>query len=118
MPAVKTTGALAGNAPIGPSRPLRQVYPVLPGVKPPFIPTNRNTRDGRGMIVPVTAAADTPVLVTHNLGRIPQSIEAISNDGGTAQNPAMTLAAGVAPTRTQATIQGNQTMTNCLVRFE
>jgi hypothetical protein len=111
--------ARPAKAPVGPSAPLKQVYPVLPGITAPYISTTRNTRDGRGVIVPVTASQSTAILVTHNLGRIPQSIQAIQNNGGQFLNPGMILSAGgIQPTRTQATIEGNQQMINCLVRFE
>jgi hypothetical protein len=118
------TKMLPGNSkpPIGPSSPLRQVYPVLTGVTSPFISFARNTRDGRGVIVPVgvtdPVAVGEPVTVTHNLGRVPQRIVALQNDGGAAENPQMTLASGTAPTRTQATISADIIMTNCLVRLE
>ena len=108
-------GNLPFGSPVGPSAPLRQVYPVLPGISSPVISVKRPTRYGRGVIVPVTAPAATPVLITHNLGRVPSGITALSNDGGQVQNPALTLAAGTLPTRTQATISGDQVMTNCLV---
>jgi hypothetical protein len=115
---------LPGNTkpPVGPSAPLRQVYPVLTGITSPFISMARNTRDGRGVIVPVGVTAPVAVgeavTVTHNLGRIPQRIVALQNDGGATENPQMALASGVAATRTQATISANVIMTNCLVRLE
>lgn len=112
------TGGNAAALPSGPSFPNRFMYPLIPSVSTPFISTTRNTRVGRGIVVPVTAQAGTATLITHGLGRIPQRIQAFLNDGGALVNPAMTLAAGVPPTRMQAMILGNFNMVNCLVYLE
>lgn len=67
------------KTPAGPSGPLQQVYNQLPFVTSPFIRTDRNTRMGRGMVVPVTVAANTPIVIKHNLGRLMQGALAIAN---------------------------------------
>lgn len=85
---------------------------LVPFVLPSVIPTNRNTKCGRGVIVPVTATAGTPVVITHNLGRLVQGLIAINN--GTAYTPRLAMPAGTRTT-TQQTIQGDVNMTSCLV---
>jgi hypothetical protein len=67
---------------MGPSLPNRQSYPIFAwGAVNPITPQTANTRCGRGMIVniPQNCAANTPYIVTHNLGRIPQALIMISN---------------------------------------
>jgi hypothetical protein len=108
--------AVSVTNPVGPSAPLRQVYPVLEGVIPPVIPTTRNTRDGRGMIVPVTVVANTPITVTHNLGRLVQGFVPLINDAGAAFTPKLMFGAGP-HSNTQVTVVGDTDMTNCLIRF-
>lgn len=107
------------NMPVGPSGPLRQVYPVVPTFTAAFLNTQRNMRDGRGVIVPVGVSAPvthgTPVLVTHNLGRIPSGVVGIVNNGGATEPPLLTM---TGQTRISATITGDKDMTNCFVRFE
>lgn len=109
----------ARTVPVGPSGPNRQVYPVVPVFTRPFYNVNRNMRDGRGIIVPVGVSAPVPptvpVTVQHNLGRIPQTVEAKINNGGATEAPRLTMTGA---TRVSATINGDQTMTNCFVRFE
>lgn len=114
------------GSPPGPTAPLRQAYPIIPFVQitpglsviTPFN-YNRNTRSGRGIFVPVTVAANTPITVTHNLGRIPQGVTAVINNMGLYTNPDIALAPNpsLLPTRQQATIEGNTAMFNCLVWF-
>jgi hypothetical protein len=111
----RPTGVAVTN-PVGPSAPLRQVYPVLEGVIPPVIPTTRNTRDGRGMIVPVSGAANTPITVTHNLGRLVQGFVPLINNAGATFNPKLMFGAGP-NSNTQVTIVGSEILTNCLIRF-
>lgn len=105
--------------PVGPSGPNRQVYPVVPVFNRPFYSIYRNMRDGRGVICPVGVTApvpfSAPVTVQHKLGRIPQTVEAKINNGGSTIPPRLTMTGA---TRTSATITGDQTMTNCFVRFE
>lgn len=87
-----------------------------PWVTSPFISTSRNTRNGRGMIVPVTAAANTPVTVTHNLGRLVQGMLAVLNNAGATFTPKLMFAAGTR-SASQQTIEADTAMTNCLVWF-
>lgn len=93
----------------------QDILPLVPFVLPPVISTTRNTKCGRGVIVPVTVAANTQITVTHNLGRKVQGMLALINDGGLALPPKLYF--GVAPTSTasQQSIEGDTTMTNCLV---
>lgn len=67
------------KAPAGPSEPLRQVYNQLPFVAAPFIRKDRNTKMARGIIVPVTVAANTNYTMTHNLGRAIQGMICVLN---------------------------------------
>lgn len=114
-----TMATATANLPVGPSGPLRQVYPVVPLFTRAYLNVYRNMRDGRGIVVPVGVTAPvvtgTPVTVQHNLGRIPQRIESKVNNGGATFPPRLTMTGA---TRTQATIIGDETMTNCFVRFE
>lgn len=64
---------------VGPSKPLEQVYNQLPFVNAPFILQTRNTKMARGMIVPVTVAANTNITITHNLGRQIQGMICVLN---------------------------------------
>ncbi|MDE2104445.1 MAG: hypothetical protein KGL39_44835 [Patescibacteria group bacterium] len=95
-----------------------ELLALTPFVLPPIIPTNKNANCGAGMIVPVTAAASTPVKVTHGLGRKVQGMIVLANNAGANLTPRLqwgtTLAGGVS-TIQQVTIQGDEAMTNCLV---
>lgn len=104
-----------GSAPVGPSGPLQQVYPVTDSFAAPFYSLTRNTRDGRGVVVPVTAPAGTFVTITHNLGRIVQGARALNNNQGQSPLPILQLGTG---SRTQQTIWANTPLINCLVRVE
>lgn len=97
-----------------PSLPLRPPYNQAPFVTEPFISTTRNTRNGRGMFVPVTAVANTPITITHNLGRIVQGMIAVLNNGGADFTPALRFAAGE-HSNTKQTIEADAAMTNCLI---
>ncbi len=70
------------------------------------------------MIVPVTAAANTPVTIVHGLGRKVQAVWCISNNDGAALTPRLqwgtTLAAGVS-TNQKLTVQGDEAMTKALL---
>jgi len=90
----------------------------IPSLTAPFISLTRNTRFGRGVIVPVTVAANTPVTITHNLGRLVQGMLAISNGAnGELFTPqlARTIGGGSVRTPEKQSIQGNLAMTSCLV---
>jgi len=90
----------------------------VPQLHSPTLSLTRNTRYGRGMVVPVTAAASTPVVITHNLGRLVQGMIAISNGAnGELFPPAVARVISGSPTRTatKQSIQANGTMTSCLV---
>lgn len=104
----------AGNLPTLQNAP--QAW--IPGITSPFISLTRNTRFGRGMVVPVTAAANTPVTITHNLGRLVQGMIAISNGAnGELFTPGVARVITGSPVRSasQQTIQANLAMTSCLV---
>ena len=58
---------------------LAALYNQIPFVTAPFIDKARNTRNGRGMLCPVTGAANTDIPVTHNLGRLVQGMLCLSN---------------------------------------
>lgn len=91
---------------------------ITPFILPPVIPTNKNTNCGTGVIVPVTAAINTPVKITHGLGRKVQAAWCISNNAGANLTPRLqwgTSLAGGVNTNTQLTIQGDEAMTSALV---
>ena len=104
--------------PVGPSGPLRQVYPVIDHIPPPFVSLHRNTRYGRGVLVPVAVgnqiAANTPFTVTHNLGRLVGSALVYTNNGGQLINPALEVGTG---TRIQQTLQADNPLLNALIWF-
>lgn len=102
------------------NRSQRQQFPVglVPFVLPPIIPLTQNTPCGTGIICPVSAAANTPVKVTHGLGRKVQGMWMMANDGGATVTSGLlfgtTLAGGV-NTNEQVTIEAPVVMTNALV---
>ena len=106
--------ATAAGAPVGPSGPLRQTYPVLPQIGPPFISTTRNTRYGRGVITPLNAPAGSQIVVTHNLGRVIQGYHVLANDSGNTTTPTLVWNND---SRTQISVIADTPMTNCLVWF-
>lgn len=89
---------------------------AIPFLTQPFIPTNRNTRCGRGMIVPVTAAANTDVTVNHRMGRLVQGMIPLLNNGGATVVPKLKYGAGPRSFNQQS-INADTAMTNCLVWF-
>lgn len=106
----------------GPSRP-RPTDPILsalqqsiPFLTAPFISTTRNTRCGRGMIVPVTVAANTDITVNHNMGRLVQGMIPIINHGGATLTPKLKFGAGPRDFNRQS-INADTTLTNCLIWF-
>jgi hypothetical protein len=107
MPAPERTHPRALDHPIA-------LQALIPFVTEPFISTTRNTRCGRGMIVPLTAAANAPVTVTHNLGRIVQGMIVLLNAAGAAFPPRLMFAPGER-SATKQTIVGDADMTTCLV---
>ena len=58
---------------------LAALYNQVPFVTAPFISKTRNTRNGRGMLGPVSGKQNTVITVTHNLGRLAQGMVMISN---------------------------------------
>jgi hypothetical protein len=54
---------------------------MVPFILPSTVSLTQNTRCGRGMIVPVIAAANVSTVVTHNLGRIAQFAFPLMNIG-------------------------------------
>lgn len=83
---------------------------------PPKVPTNRNTPWGPGIIVPVTAAANTPTIVKHGLGRLVQGMWCIANDGGALPTPRLQFGPTFGQTTMQEVgIQGDEQMVNALV---
>ena len=110
------------KAPAGPSGPLRQTYNQLPFVTDPIISRTigKNTKMARGMIVPVTVAANTPITIQHNLGRQIQGMICISNGAkGELFPPQFALVvpptAGAIQSSSQATVQANATATQALL---
>lgn len=93
-----------------------QFRSLIPFVLPPVLPTTRNTKMGRGVLCPVTAAANTPVTVVHNLGRKVQGMFAILNNAGADYNPQLKFGGGPS-TNIEQSIEGNVVMTNCFVFF-
>jgi hypothetical protein len=91
---------------------------TVPFILPPIIPTRKNVNCGTGMIVPVTAAANTPVTIVHGLSRKVQALWVLSNNGGANLTPRMlwgtSLAGGVSTTQ-KLTVQGDEAMVNCLL---
>jgi hypothetical protein len=70
------------GSPISPSHPLRQTYNQIPwgAMSPLWVTAQHRVRCGRGMIVNVPfTPANTPVTVTHALGRIPQCLIVLSD---------------------------------------
>jgi hypothetical protein len=95
----------------------QHIDPRIPFVLPPVIPTTRNTKCGRGVIVPVTVAVNTKTTITHNLGRKVQGMIALLNNGGASPTP-YGLWFGTSPTSTstqQSIISPNVALTNCLL---
>lgn len=89
------------------------VLDLIPFVLPAKISTTKNTKCGRGVIVPLSAAANTPVTATHNLGRPVQVYWPLINNGGATVPPRLVLAA---PSSNNAQgFSGDVAMTNCLV---
>lgn len=79
----------------------------------------RNTRSGRGMLVPIpTLAASTPYTITHNLGRYAQGLTMLNNanDNSAYTGPlAMYTGSGAIRTLTQQTIISSITVQNAIV---
>ena len=99
---------------------IAQVAPTTAFVLPASIPTNQTTPWGPGVIVPVTGAANTPITVTHGLGRKVQGMKVFSNANGGIFNPRLkwgTSLAGGISTPQRVTVEGDETMTNCLIEM-
>jgi len=88
----------------------------IPFLTAPFISTTRNTRCGRGMIVPVTVAANTDITVNHRLGRLVQGMIPLLNNGGATFTPKLKYGAGPR-TFNQQSINADTALTNCLIWF-
>ena len=91
-----------------------QIRTEIPFILPPVVPTNAPTRCGHGIIVPVTADANTSVTVTHGLARKIQAAWCISNDAGAAFAPKLKFGTEVS-TAQQVDLIGDVAMTNALV---
>lgn len=96
--------------------PLSAGGPFYPFMTAPFLSTNRNTRNARGVVVPVTGSKYTPITVTHNLGRQVQGMIALINNKGQDWTPRLRFAPGANSTSQQA-IEATEDMTGCLVWF-
>lgn len=92
-----------------------QILPLIPFVLPATISTTHNTKCGRGMIVPVTVAANTDKVITHNLGRLVQGLIPLINNGGASLPPKLFFGGNGTRSTSQQTIQGDVAMSNCLV---
>lgn len=104
------------KGPAGPSGPLRQVYNQLPFVTMPFISLTKNTKMARGMIVPVTVAANTTIVITHSLGRLMQGATGISNGAnGELYPPRILRVVGGTRTTKQQSIQCDTACTSALI---
>jgi hypothetical protein len=107
------------QAPAGPSVPLQQVYNQLPFVTAPFISTTRNTRMGRGMVVPIAnLVPNTNYTIQHNLGRLVQGMICIANGANGELDPPLfsrSIGAGTVRTQSQQTINANSKCTNALL---
>lgn len=102
------------KGPAGPSGPLQQVYNQLPFVTQPFISLTRNTKMGRGMVVPIASAnPNATFVITHNLGRYVQGALGIANGGG-GWPPRVAIEAGTRSQRQQS-IQVDVACTNALI---
>lgn len=90
---------------------------AVPFVLPAVISKTQNTRCGRGMIVPVTVAANTPIVVSHNLGRFVQSFWPLNN--GTGFLPKLAFGdptdPGYVSSTTQQTLIADEDLTQCLI---
>jgi hypothetical protein len=93
-----------------------QLRTIVPFVLPPVIPTNQTTRCGTGVIVPVTAAANTPVTVTHGLARKVQAAFCIRNNGGLDFTAAIKYGATINNNQ-RVDVTGSVAMTDALVVF-
>ena len=88
---------------------------LIPFVFPPGgISVDRNTKCGRGVVVPITVAANTPITVTHNLGRFVQGMIPLINNAGATFVPKLKFGGGPS-TVSEQSIEGDTDMTNCLV---
>lgn len=106
------------GGPAGPSGPLRQVYNQVPFVNAPIISLTRNTKMARGMIVPVTVGPNTPIVITHNLGRLMQGAIGIANGAnGELYPPRVARPTSGTPVRTasQQTITCDTACTQALI---
>lgn len=89
------------------------VLNIIPFVLPSKISLTKATRCGRGVIVPLTAAAGATATATHNLGRPVQVYWPLINNGGATVPPRLTLAAP-SSNNSQGFV-ADVAMTNCLV---
>lgn len=86
----------------------------VPFIIPAAIPTGRTTRNGMGVWLYVTAAANTTVTVTHGLGRKIKMAWSVANNGGASFTPKLMFGTTV-NTNTQVNLIGDVAMTNALV---
>jgi hypothetical protein len=93
---------------------IAQLRTEIPFILPAVIPTTGTTRCGHGIIVPVTAAANTSIVVTHGLGRKVQAAIVLANNGG-ALFPPRLMFGTLTSTPNQVNLIGDTAMTNCLV---
>lgn len=102
------------TAPPRPAAAAVPLYNAAPYITAPFVSTTRNTRNGRSMLVPVSAAAATPITITHNLGRLVQGMHVVLNNGGASYAPRVQFVAGPR-SNTQQAIQFEEDAVNALL---
>lgn len=78
---------------------------LVPFVLPAVLSLTKATKCGRGVIVPVTVAANTNVNVAHNLGRLVQGGLCIFNGASFTAQIAFPTGGGTVRTTKQQTIQ-------------
>lgn len=109
------SGALTGARP-GMSG--QSGYNQIRAVTAPFVSKTRNTRSGRGMLVPVSVIANTPITITHNLGRLAQGFTVLTNATDNSAYPgfiAMYTASGATRTPMQQTIFSSVQLQNAII---
>lgn len=109
------SGALTGARP-GMSG--QSGYNQIRAVTAPFVSKVRNTRSGRGMLVPASMAANTPTVITHNLGRLAQGFTTLTNGTDNSAYPgfiAMYTAPGAIRTPMQQEIFSSVQLLNAII---
>jgi len=88
---------------------------MVPFILPAEISLTQPTHCGRGMIVPVTGAANTSIVVKHNLGRFAQVAWALINQG--AFSPRLMFDPAGTSTQQKQSIIADGAMNQCLILF-